>query len=57
MEPIKKQQRGFAIMKPERQKEIASMGGAASPGNFKNDPERAKELGKKGGSKKKATHE
>ncbi|NNU63798.1 general stress protein [Rhizobium sp. WYCCWR 11152] len=41
--------RGFASMDDEKQKEIASKGGQASGGNFKNDPERASEAGKKGG--------
>ena len=40
--------RGFASMDPEKQKKIASMGGKASGGNFKNDPKRASEAGKKG---------
>jgi hypothetical protein len=41
--------RGFASMDEDKQKEIASEGGKASGGNFKNDPERASEAGKKGG--------
>jgi uncharacterized protein len=41
--------RGFASMDDEQQREIASKGGKASGGNFKNDPERASEAGKKGG--------
>lgn len=43
--------RGFASMSKERQKEIASMGGSASGGNFKNNRERARQAGKKGGSR------
>lgn len=43
--------RGFAAMDPAKQKEIASKGGKASGGNFKNDPRRASAAGKKGGSK------
>lgn len=43
--------RGFASMDDKKQREIASMGGKASGGNFKNDPERASAAGKKGGSK------
>jgi uncharacterized protein len=43
--------RGFASMDADKQKEIASKGGKASGGNFKNDPQRASEAGKKGGSK------
>lgn len=40
--------RGFASMDESKQREIASMGGKASGGNFKNDPQRASEAGKKG---------
>ena len=40
--------RGFASMDDSKQKEIASKGGKASGGNFKNDPNRASEAGKKG---------
>ena len=40
--------RGFASMNENRQKEIASMGGKASSGNFANDRKRASEAGKKG---------
>lgn len=40
--------RGFANMDEEKQREIASKGGKASSGNFKNDPSRASEAGKKG---------
>jgi general stress protein YciG len=40
--------RGFASMDEDKQKEIASKGGSASGGNFKNDPQRASEAGKKG---------
>lgn len=47
-EPKKKQ--GFAAIDPKRQREIASMGGKSSSGNFKNCPERAVEAGRKGGS-------
>lgn len=43
--------RGFASMDPQKQREIASKGGKASGGNFKNDPQRASEAGKKGGRK------
>ena len=42
--------RGFAGMDREKQREIASKGGSASGGNFKNDPERASVAGRKGGS-------
>jgi len=41
--------RGFASMDQKKQREIASKGGRASGGNFKNDPERASEAGRKGG--------
>jgi uncharacterized protein len=41
--------RGFASMDDEKQRDIASKGGQASGGNFKNDPERAAESGRKGG--------
>ena len=43
--------RGFASMNQEQQREIASKGGQASGGNFKNDPERAAEAGHKGGQR------
>lgn len=47
--------RGFAGMDSEKQREIASKGGRSqgkenNPGNFANDPERAAEAGRKGGS-------
>lgn len=41
--------RGFASMDAEKQREAASKGGSASGGNFKNDPGRASEAGRKGG--------
>jgi uncharacterized protein len=41
--------RGFASMDEKTQREIASKGGQASGGNFKNDPARAAEAGRKGG--------
>jgi uncharacterized protein len=40
--------RGFASMDDSKQREIASKGGKASGGNFKNDRERASKAGKKG---------
>ena len=43
--------RGFASMNEQKQREIASKGGKASGGNFKNDPERASKAGKKCGSR------
>lgn len=43
------EKRGFANMDEQKQKEIASEGGKASGGNFKNDPKRASEAGRKGG--------
>jgi general stress protein YciG len=47
--------RGFASMDEEKQREIASKGGRSqgkenNPGNFANDPQRASEAGRKGGS-------
>jgi general stress protein YciG len=45
----KKGGRGFASMDKDKQREIASKGGKSSGGNFKNDPSRASEAGKKGG--------
>jgi len=39
--------RGLAAMTPERRKQIASMGGKASPSNFKYSKERASAAGKK----------
>ena len=41
--------RGFAAMDPEKQRAIASKGGKASGGNFRNDPARAAQAGRKGG--------
>ena len=41
--------RGFAAMDEDERSEIASKGGSASSGNFKNDPERAAEAGRRGG--------
>lgn len=40
--------RGFASMSKEKRREIASKGGKASPGNFKNDTKRASAAGKAG---------
>lgn len=40
--------RGFAAMDSDKQRELASRGGRMSGGNFKNDPRRASEAGKKG---------
>jgi general stress protein YciG len=42
------QDRGFASMDPDKQREIASKGGKSSGGNFANDTQRASEAGKKG---------
>jgi general stress protein YciG len=47
----RKSKRGFAAMDPEEQRKIASKGGSASGGNFRNDPERARQAGRAGGSK------
>lgn len=41
--------RGFAAMSLEKRREIAAKGGSMSPGNFKNDRERARLAGEKGG--------
>jgi hypothetical protein len=41
--------RGFASMDEKKQRDIASKGGQASGGNFKNDRERAAAAGRKGG--------
>lgn len=41
--------RGFASMDDQKQREIASKGGKASGGNFKNDREKASRAGRKGG--------
>jgi uncharacterized protein len=43
--------RGFAAMDQQKQREIASKGGSMSPGNFKNDPARASQAGRKGGER------
>lgn len=40
--------RGFASMDDDKQKDIASKGGSASGGNFKNDTAKASAAGKKG---------
>lgn len=40
--------RGFASMDEDKQKDIASKGGQASGGNFANDRKKASEAGKKG---------
>jgi general stress protein YciG len=45
----RKSKRGFAAMDEEKQREIASMGGKASGGNFAKDRKKAREAGKKGG--------
>ena len=41
--------RGFASMSKEKVKRIAAMGGKASGGNFKHNPQRAALAGRKGG--------
>jgi general stress protein YciG len=48
--------RGFANMDENEQKEIASKGGRSqgrqnNPGNFANDPQKARKAGHEGGSK------
>jgi general stress protein YciG len=47
MEP--KRKRGFAAMSPERLREVSGRGGKNSPANFKNNRERARKSGQKGG--------
>lgn len=47
--PSDNSKRGFASVDDEKQREGASKGGSSSGGNFKNDPERAAEAGRKGG--------
>ena len=42
---------GFASMDPTKQHDIASQGGKASGGSFEPGSEKAKEAGRKGGSK------
>ena len=42
--------RGFAAMGLDERRAVASKGGSASGGNFRNDPARAAEAGRKGGS-------
>ncbi len=42
------QDRGFASMPQDKQREIASKGGKASGANFANDRQRASVAGKKG---------
>ena len=42
--------RGFAAMGLAQRRAIASKGGSASGGNFRNDPARAGQAGRKGGS-------
>ncbi len=47
-----KQRRGFAVMDPERQKEIAAMGGRTAHANGRAHeftPDEAREAGRKGG--------
>lgn len=49
-----KSTRGFASMTKERRREIASKGGQSqgrenNPGNFANNPQKARMAGKKGG--------
>jgi uncharacterized protein len=51
-QPRKKARRGFAAMSPEKQKEIASLGGKAAHAKgtaHEFSPEEAREAGRKGG--------
>ncbi len=41
--------RGFAAMDASKRREIASKGGKASGGNFRNNPQKASEAGQRGG--------
>lgn len=55
-EPIKpiKQRRGFALLSPEKLKEIASMGGKSVPAEkrtFSRDHQLASDAGRKGGGR------
>ena len=43
--------RGFAAISPEMRRQIASKGGRASPGKFQTGSDRAREAGRKGGSR------
>ncbi|MGO4706407.1 general stress protein [Microvirga sp. 2MCAF38] len=43
--------RGFGSMDEDKQREIAKKGGEASPENFKKNPEKASEAGRKGGKR------
>jgi general stress protein YciG len=50
--PPEKSRRGFALMSPEKRREIARMGGAAVQAekrSFRADPELARIAGRKGG--------
>ncbi len=47
---MSKSNRGFASMSIQKRKEVARKGGQMSPGNFKNDREKARKAGQKGGS-------
>lgn len=48
MSEVVKLKRGLAVASPETRARVASMGGKASGGNFKHNPQRASEAGKKG---------
>jgi hypothetical protein len=55
-EVVQKQNRGFALLSPERRKEIASRGGKSVPADkraFAVNPELASSAGKKGVGKRK----
>lgn len=60
MKKTTKGKQGFASMSPDRQREIASLGGRSqgrknNPGNFANDPDKAKRAGQEGGTKSRRT--
>jgi general stress protein YciG len=55
-------QRGFASMDEDKQREIASKGGQSqgkenNPGNFANDHEKASKAGREGGQKSGSNNE
>ncbi|MBI2268346.1 MAG: stress-induced protein [Candidatus Blackburnbacteria bacterium] len=43
--------RGFAAMSPEKRRKIAQKGGQMSGGKFKEGSQRAREAGRRGGSR------
>lgn len=49
---MKKQKKGFAVMSVKKRRAIASMGGSASPTNFKRNKKWAKACAKKSAKKR-----